>query len=264
MRSVAGTALLPPSWHGETTGHGAVELRTRLHLIDRSVRYGTLFNKGGDNWQLGESNPDENSPESAHSVAGVDEDLDVPEILARLTQPFEEHMLSELNPDPPCERLAGMLRIAMLLKLLEWPGYRPEVGDTYLSDKGRPNTRYMRLQPTNKYRDRPVLPDPTKFDGPYFRDRSRPQSIHVLAVQSSELIEQFPIGRELRNITDFTQSERGVEIKFWEMNPAQIIGLIPKNLIDRPLGSKISVVVTGQHLEPNGRLVIDLKLRPRR
>jgi len=249
---------------GKPLGMGAVELHARLHLIDRSLRYGTLFNEGGDNWQLGKSNASENSSESTHSAAGVDENLAIPEVLAHLTQPFEEHLLNELNPDPPCERLADMLRIAMLLKLLEWPGYRPEEdGEPYLANHHRPNTRYMKIQP-NEYHSRPVLPDPTPFDEPYFRDRSRPQSTHALAVQSSELIEQFPIGRELRNMVDFAQSEQGVEVRFWDMNPAQVIGFIPKKLIDRPLGSRISVVVTGQHLEPNGRIVVELKLRPRR
>jgi len=32
-----------------------VELHARLHLIDRPLRYGTLFSGDGDNWQLGES-----------------------------------------------------------------------------------------------------------------------------------------------------------------------------------------------------------------
>jgi CRISPR-associated protein (TIGR03986 family) len=147
---------------GKPLGMGAVELHARLHLIDRSRRYEKLFNDSGDGWQLGESD-----------ASATGEDLTVPDVLARRTRLFEEYLLQKLNPHPPCKRLADMRRIAMLLKLLEWPGYRAEKeGDLYLKAEGRPNTRYMKLE---EYRGRPVLPDPTRFDAPYFRDKSRPQ-----------------------------------------------------------------------------------------
>ena len=123
----------------------------------------------------------------------------------------------------------------------------------------------MKIQPTNEYRDRLVLPDPTRFDDPYFRNKSRPQGPQTVAVElTHELAVHFPVGRELRNLVDYTQSEQGVEVRFWDLDPAQVIGFIPKELIDRELGSKISVIVTGLHQEPNGRVVVELKLRPRR
>ncbi len=65
-------------------------------------------------------------------------------------------------------------------------------------------------------------------------------------------------------MVDYTQSEQGVEVRFWNLDPAQVIGFIPRELIDRHLGPKISVVVTGLRQEPNGRIVVELKLRPRR
>lgn len=258
---------------GKPLGMGAVELHAHLHIIDRPLRYETLFNSSGDNWQLGESTVSENSSESTRPAAGAGEestgkDLAVPEVLARLTRPFEEHLLHELNPQPPCARLADMLRIAMLLKLLEWPGYPAVEGDRYLATQQRPIMRYMEL---NEYRDRLVLPDPRRFDDPYFKGKSRPQGPLTPAekdipqpVQSSPLAELFPVGRELRNLVHYTQSEQGVEVRFWDLDPAQIIGFIPKELIDRHLGPKISVVVTGLRQETNGRVVVELKLRPRR
>ncbi len=269
---------------GKPLGLGTVELHAHLHIIDRPLRYDTLFNSSGDNWQLGEPAVSENSSKSTRSTAEVGEaskgeDLAIPEVLARLTRPFEEHLLHELNPEPPCVRLADMLRIAMLLKLLEWPGYRAEEGGTtYLANQqpARPNTRYMKIQP-NEYRDRLVLPDPTQFDDPYFKGKSRPQGTQASAVrqapvekdipqpvQSPALAELFPVGRELSNMVDYTQSEQGVEVRFWNLDPAQVIGFIPRELIDRHLGPKISVVVTGLRQEPNGRIVVELKLRPRR
>jgi hypothetical protein len=73
------------------------------------------------------------------------------------------------------------------------------------------------------------------------------------------------IGNQLSGMSNFTQGEQGgVEVRFWTWNPSRIIGFIPKELVDRPLGQKISVVVTGLHQEPNGRIVVELKLRPKR
>jgi CRISPR-associated protein (TIGR03986 family) len=271
---------------GKPLGMGAMELHARLHLINRSRRYEKLFNDSGDNWQLGEG-------------------LAVPDVLTRLTRSFEKHMLEQLNTFPACNRLADMRRIAMLLKLLEWPGYRAEKdGDLYLEAEGHPNTRYMTIQPRNEYRDRPVLPDPTKFDASYFQNKSRPQDPQVDRSQvnqtdhstileqqhamseapsqatsvgqaptvkdsgqrglPTDVVEQFYVGRELTNMTDFTQREQGVEVRFWKQNPTQLIGFIPIELVDRPLGQKISVVVTGLHQEHDGRIVVELKLRPRK
>lgn len=153
---------------GKPLGMGAVELHARLHLINRSQRYKTLFSDSGDSWQLGDANAE-------------GEDLAVPDVLASRTRLFEEHLLEQLSPDQPRTRLADMPRIAMLLKLLEWPGYRAEKeGDLYLEAEGRPNTRYMEL---GKYRDRPVLPDPTLFDAPYYRGKSCPQAPRDEAVE---------------------------------------------------------------------------------
>lgn len=131
---------------GKPLGMGAVELHAQLHLINRVQRYNTLFS--GDTWQSGE-------------------DLAASEKVERLTTAFEQHLLHELKPDRKCEQLKDMRRIAILLKLLEWPGYRAvEDGNRYLETEKRPNTRYMKIQGRygNEYRYRPVLPNPTAFD----------------------------------------------------------------------------------------------------
>lgn len=265
---------------GKPLGLGAVELHARLHLINRSQRYKKLFNESGDNWQLGE-------------------DLAVPDMLARLTSRFEEYLLQQLNPYPVCQRLADMRRIAILLKLLEWPGYRTEKGDLYLETEGaegRPNTRYMVL---GEYRDRPVLPDPTQFDAPYFENKSCPQDgpVHQIEqlveleqqhdmaeahpqaatrqhvpveengqqlVLSPELAQMFYVSKELTNLVNFTRDDQGVKVRFWDWDPRKVIGFIPNELVNRELGNKISVVVTGLRQEPSGRLIVELKLRPKR
>lgn len=76
--------------------------------------------------------------------------------------------MKELGPDKSCLHLSELKRIGMLLKLMEWPGFPADPsGGLFLAN--RPNTRYMRVQPQNEYRDRPVLPDPSKF-GPLTGD----------------------------------------------------------------------------------------------
>ncbi len=204
---------------GKPLGMGAVELHAHLHIIDRPLRYNTLFTGSGDNWQLGE-------------VSTV-EDLATREILERRTRPFEEHLLDELNPEPACGRLADMLRIAMLLKLLEWPGYRAdEDGPTYLENQRppRPNTRYMKIQPYNEYRERPVLPNPRRFDESYFKGKSRPKVPRAVILTALK-VEYEAVRTHLSNIREEvykgTVYERGVFFpgngnQSWDVGIAQI------------------------------------------
>src|SRR5579883_422480 len=143
---------------GKPLGMGAVELHAHLHIIDRAARYSALFSE--DNWQVGESPAGAGKPLEGGDLAN-------PDVLTRLTQPFEDHLLRELNPHPPCTRLADMRRIAMLLKLLEWPGQETE------------KTRYMTIQHDQNKQGRPVLPDPTWFDASSFEGKSRPQGLQT-------------------------------------------------------------------------------------
>src|SRR6266487_1783188 len=202
---------------GKPLGMGAVELHAHLHIIDRPLRYNTLFTDSGDNWQLGE--------------VSTFEDLATREILERRTRPFEEHLLDELNPEPACGRLADMLRIAMLLKLLEWPGYRAdEDGPTYLENQRppRPNTRYMKIQPYNEYRERPVLPNPRQFDESYFKGKSRPKVPRAIILTALK-VEYQAVRTHLSNVREDvykgTIYERGAfqpGNQLWDVGIAQI------------------------------------------
>ncbi|HEY1349207.1 MAG TPA: TIGR03986 family CRISPR-associated RAMP protein [Ktedonobacteraceae bacterium] len=175
---------------GKPLGMGAVELQARLHFIDRAQRYRTLFN--GDAWQLGIAI---DAGDGALSTGGG-EDLVLPDVLAHRTEPFEDHLLAKLHPDPPCQRLSDMRRVAQLLKLLEWPGYQAvENGKRYLETPPRPNTRYMKI---DEYRERFVLPDPTLFDEACFTQKSRPGRLNVdLEMRKVEAakqsLEQLPV-----------------------------------------------------------------------
>jgi CRISPR-associated protein (TIGR03986 family) len=143
---------------GKPLGMGAVNLEATLHSTDRPTRYSSLID--GDNWQTGE--------------AGAGESLSNIETLRTRTEQFEKHILDELQPlTHPCDHLRDLKRIGMLLKIMEWPGYRPvpPSGNLHQIEAARAyNTRYMTIglpgvQPRdkNEYKNRPVLPDPSHF-----------------------------------------------------------------------------------------------------
>jgi CRISPR-associated protein (TIGR03986 family) len=139
---------------GKPLGMGAVKLEATLHTTDRKKRYQTLFN--GNGWETGKENDGESLSDRT--------------TLERLIKPFEEHLLSELLPEPTCEHIYGIKRIGMLLKMLEWPGYPSDPnGRLYLGK--RPNTRYMQLA---EFKQRPVLPDPSAFCFCKFESSSEP------------------------------------------------------------------------------------------
>jgi CRISPR-associated protein (TIGR03986 family) len=142
---------------GKPLGMGVVELHARLVLSDRQARYSSLFD--GDGWRTG-------------GQGAID--LSDRAVLERLVAPFEKHLLGDLRPQPGVSHLSGLLRIAMLLKLLEWPAFPPDLPATLdnrpCTGSGLPNTRYMTVQlpgvaanQRNEYRYRPVLPDPSFF-----------------------------------------------------------------------------------------------------
>ncbi|MDZ7343310.1 MAG: TIGR03986 family CRISPR-associated RAMP protein, partial [candidate division KSB1 bacterium] len=148
---------------GKPFGMGASKLEAKLYVSDRSKRYNQLFGQSGD-W---------------HTGYDVGVSLTSRETLKKLIQPFEKHLIDALKPDRPCQHLYDLRRVSMLLKMLEWPGYRavmPEAGGklmlTTATGQTRPNTRYMMIRlPVggnkyeNEYKNRPVLPDPSAFGG---------------------------------------------------------------------------------------------------
>lgn len=150
---------------GKPLGMGAVKLEATLHLTDRPTRYGSLFD--GDNWQKG--------------ATGNSELLSNRAVLEGLVNAFEQHILELLKLNTSHRHLFELKRIGMLLKLMEWPGFRavlpvsgqPAPNNRVIAENGtqRPNTRYMMIElpgvsgsGRNEYRDRPVLPDPCAFD----------------------------------------------------------------------------------------------------
>jgi len=139
---------------GKPFGMGAVKLEATLHLTERVARYSTLFAE--NDWVTGEKDGELNAYRAR----------------------FEEFMLQELQPNRPLAHLSEMPRIAMLLKMIEFPGFAAGdliPGTMYLQEEKRPNTRYMtiRFDPQifpnlsaaerNEFRERPVLPDVTAF-----------------------------------------------------------------------------------------------------
>ena len=112
---------------GKPLGLGSVDIEPRLILIERSARYKKLLDDKG--WYTGESKKIDFVP---------------------YKQAFEEYILKrncvgqEVNH---IRNLAQVPRIQMLLKMLKWPGPDPIL------------TRYMKIEPINEYKDRPVLPD---------------------------------------------------------------------------------------------------------
>jgi CRISPR-associated protein (TIGR03986 family) len=166
---------------GKPLGMGAVKLEATLHLTDRPTRYGSLFDD--NNWQTG--------------TPGRGESLSDRTTLERRTREFERHVLEELKLHTTCQHLCELKRIGMLLKMMEWPGYPPQLPATpnnrVLVDQNRPNTRYMMIElpgvqgtQKNEYRDRPVLPDPCAFDS----------SISTLA-EPSPSIPKVPAGKPI-------------------------------------------------------------------
>lgn len=137
---------------GKPLGMGAVKLEATLYTIDRKKRYSALFNE--NEWETG--------------ISAQVQKLSDRQTLEKLTSEFEKHILSQLSLDQKCKHLSELKRIAMLLKMMEWPGFPPVSNEElYLKEYKRPNTRYMRIRDKNnridEYKDRRVLPDPSAF-----------------------------------------------------------------------------------------------------
>lgn len=117
---------------GKPLGLGSVDIEPRLTLSERPDRYKKLLDANG--WYTGESKKTDFMP---------------------YKQAFEEFIVNrycdgqELNP---IRSLAQVPRVQMLLKMLKWPGPNPIL------------TRYMKIEPINEYKDRPVLPDPLSIE----------------------------------------------------------------------------------------------------
>ncbi len=129
---------------GKPLGMGAVKLDATLFLTDRQKRYNSLFSNDG--WESG--------------IGGGGEKLSSSDVLRERVKPFERDILDKLGLEQ-CQHLYELKRVAMLLKLMEWPGFpQDRKGAMFLREENRPNTRYMYLE---EFRERRVLPDPCAF-----------------------------------------------------------------------------------------------------
>ena len=134
---------------GKPYGLGAIKLTPKLTLIRRDQRYQSLFNNKA--WNSGEESVDQ---------ARWDDFLGK----------FESVMAERLQLASDT-RLYQIKRIAMLLRMMQWPGQppqKPQPGTNAAQQQrtinGQPNTRYMTIEVQgNEYRNRPVLPDPSDF-----------------------------------------------------------------------------------------------------
>ncbi len=123
---------------GKPLGMGAVKMTPKLSLYKREERYKRLFD--GDKWAL-----------------AVNEESSIKNYLDKFEIEVLEHLPS--SEKGTAKNLENVQRIKMLLKMLEWPGPKIEM------------TRYLKIEPNNEYKNRPVLPDPLNI-GEYV-DRPR-------------------------------------------------------------------------------------------
>ncbi len=114
---------------GKPLGMGAVKITPTLWLSDQKSRYTRLF--AGEDWQRAETRQ--------------------PDVQQFISE-FEKFVLKGMDIWEQVKSLKDVERIQMLLKMLEWPG--PD----------RQLTKYMVIEPTNEYKERPVLPDPLHID----------------------------------------------------------------------------------------------------
>ncbi len=116
---------------GKSLGLGAVSIEPHLYLSDRGKgkehRYAQLFNEESDIWYPGEKPVDASS----------------------FRETFEEYVLARMDQQERGGKnaLRDLPRIQVLLTMLEWSG------------PGWDATEYMILE---EFKDRPVLPDPSK------------------------------------------------------------------------------------------------------
>ncbi|BAZ06392.1 TIGR03986 family type III CRISPR-associated RAMP protein [Calothrix sp. NIES-3974] len=120
---------------GKPLGMGAVKIEYQLLLNNRHERYSQLFNS--NQWLTGEENQ---SNTDSKSQACIDA--------------FEKFIVDNIHPDDHPEgynatKLDKIPRIQMLLLMLRCDN--PPSAD---------NTRYMTIEPTNEYKERPILPTP--------------------------------------------------------------------------------------------------------
>jgi CRISPR-associated protein (TIGR03986 family) len=143
---------------GKPLGLGAVKVSAKLRLLDRQVRYAGLWQEDSTRWNIGE--------------------LSASETEALRQEALKSFEAKVLTVCPPVKTLTEAPRIRHLLKLLEWPGPKPEL-TRYMEIERREedklwNKKDKERGKRNEYRERPVLPDPLNAGGPMRGDKAPP------------------------------------------------------------------------------------------
>ena len=118
---------------GKPLGMGSAKITPTLYLSNRRSRYTRLFE--GETW---------------HKADGRENNTQ------QFMNAFENYVLAGMDQGERGQKksLKDVERIKMLFKMLEWPGPNPQL------------TKYMRIEPVNEYKERPVLPDPLNIEQP--------------------------------------------------------------------------------------------------
>jgi len=255
---------------GKPLGQGAVTLDATLYRTTRSTRYSSLFD--GDTWQTG-------APSAGVQVSDSS-------VKQQFIKPFEDHVLGVLKPSKPCQHLSDLMRIGMLLKMLEWPGYPPEIPATlenrYLADKQRANTRYMTVQlpnvpprQRNEYRDRPVLPDPAHFAPQLVNlaeatvtasrelaEQSEPESLS----QPTQSAKQYAIGDVFTGTVWKIYEDGSVAVVAPKVDPSKGYAMIPAAQLGGKMyqeGSSARCEIIKIYTASDGRTVFECKPGPK-
>ncbi|MGF1674989.1 MAG: TIGR03986 family CRISPR-associated RAMP protein [Rivularia sp. (in: cyanobacteria)] len=125
---------------GKPLGMGAIKIEHELLLNNRQERYLKLFSS--NQWLLGEENQSNTDSISNDCIKA-----------------FEKYITDNIHPDDHpfgynATKLDEIPRIQMLLLMLRCDNL-PSANDT----------RYMTIEPTNEYKERPVLPTPFQVMG---------------------------------------------------------------------------------------------------
>ncbi|MGB0384012.1 MAG: TIGR03986 family type III CRISPR-associated RAMP protein [Ardenticatenaceae bacterium] len=129
---------------GKPLGMGAIRVQPTLYLSDRQARYSSLFDeKSDDGWNM--------ATEAANE-----------EQMQDLIKKFDDFIRKEIEAEGKSS-LAEVERIAMLLKMLQWPGPDKELTRYLEIERQHPRAKRGKL---NEYKTRPVLPDPLHVEEP--------------------------------------------------------------------------------------------------
>jgi CRISPR-associated protein (TIGR03986 family) len=235
---------------GKPLGMGSVQITPTVWISERHQRYQKLFDdQRGWNWYCAETRLD---GKEAEYVAA-----------------FEKHILEHLAPHesvPESGKLADLLRIQMLLAMLRWPGPQPvEQFTRYMEIERRKTPRVGNAQ--NEYKDRPVLPDPLQVetgkppkieDEPVKPVKTPPKPI-IKAPEIPPVGSSFP-----GNILNVDETAMLIAIP--GLNQEKAIGIVEAEGLPRrfKIGNKARVEVVSTRTQKSGRVIVILKLAPKK